>query len=106
LKTTIRIECKSKKIFDQFMGRGKMPSAYMGTYLTQLHKDIMKVKKKDETVNYFTQDLGEKGILITITGSDDTIKEIYKRNTKDLKRAKNRVVLKAMRTKMKTELIK
>lgn len=105
VKTTILVECANKGLFDLFMGQSsRFPSA--NTFLKQLEKDMEKVKKKDPTADYIIDFPTEKSIFITITGKDETVKQIFKKNIRDNKKIQHRMTLKALRTKITNELIK
>jgi hypothetical protein len=100
VKTVTLIECDTESLFNQFMGRGRIISASPHTFLTRMMDDARKLNLEDDTADMKLEYPNKKSMLITITGKDDTVKKTYNQNEKEVKRLKNRIILKNMRTKI------
>ncbi len=108
--TRIKVRCATEKLFNQFMGRGKIACLYKGNYITEVHKIVEKHKKKDETAMYTIEEVEKDGktrdLIIEIHGTDKTVKDTYRMSNREAKKFQTKVYLKANRTEMKVELIK
>ena len=95
MKNILTVKCATEKLFRTFSGG----------FLPQIKKEIEEERKKDSSVDYSVEYPDKMSMIITITGTDETVKKTYAENKKELKSMKTKIYLKAFRTKMINELI-
>lgn len=84
-------------------GSSKLMNLFIGGFADSIKKDIAKDKDKDK-IKLNTIFVDEKTYRIELNAPKEVAQRLYVENAKELRKVKNRMVLKAMRVKIINEL--